>query len=544
MKRIAKENPSRPAVCTSARSVRYVAACILPFALAGCGASDGTTGDTSSADESAAEAIGTEQQSGGASGAQTSSAGAESAEGAGAGGDGQTLIVGAVPADDAASQGASECARESFEGERRAVNLHMLVDISGSMDTPISQDATRWDAVRDAIVEFINSAESEGLNLALSLYPKQEPRELCTTHAQCEAGICMTNVCLGEMLWLDLPAFCEPNQFGRDASCEIATVDTGDGFITPRFVDDLTPQDTLVFAPDVCVPPGRCDNDPLVLCVADDQCPGGSCMEPGESICPGVNSCEVDDYREPAVPISALPGGATDLTDVLSDIEPDVFALTPTHVGLRGAFDHSAQWLNDDPQTRSFVVLATDGFPRGCGVDDPLGQSLNPSDLTLEELEGGSQAGIDTFIIGVVDESLGADNGRAALTEMAVRGGTDEPLIVTADDATANGFLAALDAIRGQVLPCEFKIPEPEIGGTDLRLVNVEVQEGGDTTLAPQVEDQAACVDDSLGWHYDVPIADNPSSIVLCPQTCDRLSSSVQNQVDVVLGCETVRQVR
>lgn len=440
-----------------------------------------------------------------------------------------------------------ECARESFDGERVAVNLHLLVDISGSMDLNISADATRWDAVRDAMVEFINSNESTGLNLALSFFPQQSPRQLCSSHDECGGEVpCMLNVCVGELLWLDVPFLCQPSLLtGLDPTCQIATVDAGGGLVRPSFEQDLTPADTVVIPPDACEPPGRCDSDPTKLCIVDEQCDGGTCMASDQSICPGVNSCDDDDYSDPTVPVAALPDGSADFIDALADITPDPFASTPTHIGLSGAYAHSAQWLADDPDAQSFVVLVTDGFPEGCGAADVFGNVFEPSELTLAELEQGRADGLETFVIGVVDDQF--DTGgeaRAALGEMAIRGGTDEALIVTADDTTADGFLAALDEIRGQVLPCEFRIPEPSDGVANLELVNVEVSSGGDPEIAPQVDSASDCVDGELGWHYDVPLADGPGSIVLCPQSCEQLQETPGNQVDVVLGCRTIQQVR
>ncbi len=40
------------------------------------------------------------------------------------------------------------------------------------------------------------------------------------------------------------------------------------------------------------------------------------------------------------------------------------------------------------------------------------------------------------------------------------------------------------------------------------------------------------------GWHYDD--ANAPTSIVMCPTTCEQLQGSAETQVEIVYGCETI----
>ena len=442
-----------------------------------------------------------------------------------------------------------ECARQTFQGERLSVNLHLVVDISASMKSPISEVASRWDAVRDAVSQFLASPQSTGLNIALSYYPQQAPREVCAVDGDCDGVACYNYLCVVEQA-VGVPVPCRPSATGTDedasGNCGFAVVQqNGDQFLVAR--EDLQPTHDVVLPP-LCLPSGLCSNESTKLCLVDEECVGGTCgVSPDVGICPGANSCEIADYSAPAVEIQALPGGATALIQSLAGVEPDEFALTPTHIALQGAYAHSTQWITSDPTAKSYVVLATDGFPLGCALVNPANVVVaEPPQLTLEALARGRQAGLNTFVIGVVDDAFDVGGaGRAALGAMAQTGGTNDALIVTADDTTADGFLAALSSIRGQVLPCEFTLPKTSAGATDPQLVNVEVAMNGQSSLVPRVDAAEACVEGELGWHFDVPVGSGfPSSVVLCPQTCQVFSTQADSHVDVVLGCKTVERAK
>ncbi|MBL9106125.1 MAG: hypothetical protein JNL82_34705 [Myxococcales bacterium] len=53
------------------------------------------------------------------------------------------------------------------------------------------------------------------------------------------------------------------------------------------------------------------------------------------------------------------------------------------------------------------------------------------------------------------------------------------------------------------------------------------------------VEDAAACDPMLGGWYYDDNAA--PKNIILCPVSCERVSSAPQgNEVDLLFGCKTM----
>ncbi len=430
-----------------------------------------------------------------------------------------------------------ECARDSYVAERVDVNLYLLLDISGSMDAPIAADSTvtQWDAVRSALVGFIESEDTAGFNLALNYYPVLSERSDCGPDGACDSDIgCVAALCDLRFLLFDIIQPCTGNN-----QCQLA-FDDGEGNIYLE----------------TCMMPGRCSNAPMEMCYLDDQCgEGGLCdVEAGlAGLCPGQNSCTTGDYSTPAVERSSLPEGAANMVESLLDHAPDPFAITPTQIALQGAYERVTSWIGQDPTTPSFVVLATDGAPVGCtetAQDDPLAQ-------TLSTIEGAHGEGIETFVIGVVPDLSGLpEEDQAelaptfealadALDDMAELGGTAAPFNVTFDDTTTESFRQALDAIRGQVVSCEFEIPEPETGTVSFERLNVELSREGQSEVVPKVDGAGDCVDGENAWHYDVDEAtQSPTSVVLCPSTCDQVNAQAGTGIDIVLGCQTVNRVR
>lgn len=101
-------------------------------------------------------------------------------------------------------------------------------------------------------------------------------------------------------------------------------------------------------------------------------------------------------------------------------------------------------------------------------------------------------------------------------------------------DELANGVVATAS------LACEYEIPALPPGEVfDADEVNVEFSDGaGGTLQIGRASDAASCAAVADGWYYDDP--QDPSSIVLCPQTCDSIQGYEQASVRVIFGCATV----
>ena len=101
--------------------------------------------------------------------------------------------------------------------------------------------------------------------------------------------------------------------------------------------------------------------------------------------------------------------------------------------------------------------------------------------------------------------------------------------------------------LRTTAIACEYKIPPPKSGTIDfLKKVNVTFKAGDGTvtTLGYGKGDvQTVCSKPGVGWHYDVDpdtSATDPSSIIICDQTCKQFQSDSAGQVDILLGCATI----
>ena len=87
-------------------------------------------------------------------------------------------------------------------------------------------------------------------------------------------------------------------------------------------------------------------------------------------------------------------------------------------------------------------------------------------------------------------------------------------------------------------LQCQWDIPEsPEGMDLDPKLVNVEFTEGGGQTQSIlKVADANDCAQG--GWYYDNETM--PTTIYLCPSSCDTVQADDAGKIDILFGCATV----
>ncbi len=396
----------------------------------------------------------------------------------------------------------SGCVAQSQRGENILVDMYVMLDISGSMLTTAGGGGTKWDAVRQALVDFVNDGRSSGLGVGIQFFPVFKPGvpATCSTQAECGAdGPCTITVCEGS------PAveFC-----AADGDC---------GANGP------------------CVPFGRCSGAAPIGCrtTTPADCPAPETCQPFTSgDCAGRTSCNVTDYETPAVSIAELPGNAASLVAAINGQMP--VGLTPTFPALSGAINQASAFAQASAGHKVIVVFATDGVPTEC----------SPTDIASIQAVAANAAGaspsIETYVIGVFapDEMTGRTNADA----IASSGGTSTAFIVDPAGNVSQQFLDALDAIRGGTLGCEFQIPDPPAGGMlDFQKVNVRFTEAGNEATVLNVADESQCDPASGGWYYDVsPSNGTPTSIIACPASCDDFTSSVNGQVDIALGCQTI----
>lgn len=96
----------------------------------------------------------------------------------------------------------------------------------------------------------------------------------------------------------------------------------------------------------------------------------------------------------------------------------------------------------------------------------------------------------------------------------------------------------AQGVVASSKLSCGWKIPPAPAGETfDKSKVNVQFTAGdGQQTTFGKVGSAAEC-GPSGGWHYDNE--QNPTMVLVCPETCKAIQADAQAKIDVQFGCAT-----
>jgi len=325
----------------------------------------------------------------------------------------------------------------------------------------------------------------------------------CTASSQCpgQAGPCLLKVCSGQ------------------------------GSVTP------CTHDTDCTFPGVCVKLGKCGSE---LCAPANGalCPdnGQACQPLTASTCAHADSCASADYGTPAVEIAALNGAAPALSSAIGAVTPN--GATPTSAALSGALAHAQAWAAQHPTHTVIVLLATDGLPTECAPQDI------PSIAQIAAAGLAGAPGVKTFAIGVFAPADIAAGAPQNLDQIAAAGGTTKSFVVDTSQNVEASFLAALNAIRGTKLACEYAIPPPSTGTLDFGEVNTEYTPsgGGAPSTVGYVPDLAGCDPVAGGWYYDADPAQGgaPTKIIMCPATCATFGTDTGGQVDIRVGCKTV----
>jgi hypothetical protein len=100
-------------------------------------------------------------------------------------------------------------------------------------------------------------------------------------------------------------------------------------------------------------------------------------------------------------------------------------------------------------------------------------------------------------------------------------------------------FDAVLLRIKSAALQCEYEIPPPPDGKMlDPKKVNVEYDDGTGLETIGHVFAQSDCAQVGNGWYYDDEL--DPTTISMCPFTCNRFWEAEEASIDIVFGCGTV----
>lgn len=411
----------------------------------------------------------------------------------------------------------ADCVGETQRAQRVDVDLYIMLDRSNSMLELTGTGASKWDAIRDAISGFVNDPASEGLGVGLQYFPLGAPGvpEQCQTDAECgeAAGPCMTRACL------------PPNN----------------PFLPFEFLLCVDDFDCPPSSPG-CASFGECSADPAFACfnLGANGCQARGDCNPVTSGCLRYASCDPIDYALPAVPIAVLSGNAVAIDASLASVQP--IGLTPSAPALAGALRQARDHAEAEPSHRVVAVLATDGFPTDClasGVLTVADAVAAVADVAAQGL--GFAPSVETYVIGVFAPT--DTDAKLHLDTMAAAGGTERAFLVDATGSVDQELRAALDAIRGGTLACEFQLPSAPEGRTlDYHLVNVELTDVAGTRALFYVGDEASCTTSELGWYYDADPERGgvPTKISACPAACDALQSASEASVSIRLGCESI----
>jgi hypothetical protein len=435
----------------------------------------------------------------GAAGAGTSSGGSGAGE--------FTFSTGT--ASNGGSGGEEACAGETSQAELVSLDLYLMLDVSGSMLEVTYGGPTKWHAITQALSAFFHDPSSAGLGVGLQRFPLRAPGvpQSCTASADCpgSSGPCLLKICSNQLSLLA----CTTN-----ADCPFASQ---------------------------CVPLGKCGT---ALCAPANgaACNGSSqaCNPITESTCAHEDSCDPGDYAAPVVEIATLgaaTSGASQLDSAIAALAPG--GATPTAPALGGAIQHARAFAAQNPTHKVVVVLATDGLPTECAPLDVA----SIAQIAATGLSG--SPGVETFAIGVFAPSDITAGAKQNLDQIAAAGGTSKAFIVDTSQNVEQQFTAALDAIRGSKLACEYTVPTASSAGPlDFGKVNIEHTPPG--ASAPQtigyVGSVQGCDPTDGGWYYDVDpsTGQTPTKIVMCPATCSGFTAMNGGQVEIRVGCKTV----
>jgi hypothetical protein len=188
-----------------------------------------------------------------------------------------------------------------------------------------------------------------------------------------------------------------------------------------------------------------------------------------------------------------------------------------------------------------FVVLLTDGA-------ESCANTQEQQRLLTETVTDALRVNIRTFVIG----APGSEPARGFLSELAFQGGTarsqdcvhgdtaegaagDCHFDMTATTDFATDLQAALGDIGGSV-GCSFAL-------SDSSSVNVQYTLGDAAPVCLEQSNALPCDGGAEGWQFakNADGSDDTSQLVICGSACAEIQSRTDAQVDIVLGCNTLR---
>jgi len=263
----------------------------------------------------------------------------------------------------------------------------------------------------------------------------------------------------------------------------------------------------------------------------------------------GMPNCDSMACYQPLVPLMADP--ALPLPKLTADVAPTdaheqalldaVTNSAPMQPGtgtpIFSALDGALMWASayqaahPPPSQQMVVVLVTDGEPTSCAQS-----TRDVNNISALAANAFMTSGVRTYTVGLSDSMTGL----GFLTQIAMAGG-GQAFFVTDGPTSATELIAALKAIQGNALSCDFAYPMAEGDERpDPGKINVDYQPGTPGSMPiryGRVADAAACGTEP-GWYYDNPAM--PTRIILCPAACMAVGTDTGARIDIQIGCTSM----
>jgi hypothetical protein len=198
--------------------------------------------------------------------------------------------------------------------------------------------------------------------------------------------------------------------------------------------------------------------------------------------------------------------------------------------GLGGALQAAQAYVTANPGEKAAVILVTDGIPEGSYCSSFQLQIGNIANLAATGF--GSTPSVVTFALGL------QGSNEADLQTIAQAGG-GSAFFLGSGSNTQQLLIDKLKSISGSLLACEYAMPQAQPGQppVDPKKVNITFTTGsGAEQQFYKVDGPAQCVPG--GWYYDNE--QNPTKILLCPETCTLVQADQQGKIQIVLGCASI----
>jgi hypothetical protein len=391
------------------------------------------------------------------------------------------------------------------------LDVFISFDISGSMTAMLANGKSKFETVSGALSQFLHAKDSAGIGVTIAFFPQVDANvpERCSTDDECGAA----QACLGVSACFVV----------QDTRCHTNA--------------DCLPGDS-------CEQVGTCTDDPKQLCFVNGNigCAAGTCVPLG--LCPNHFACDEASY-EPALAVQVLPEAAD---SVMAQVNTQVLGGgTTTLPALKGSSSAARAFAQTHPDHKVIVLLATDGLPTHCdpAVDPIVTEPASGIPKLVSTAEAATQAGIDTFVIGVFTPEE-AEDAEQNLSQIAKAGGSDKAFIISTSDNVGKNFLDALTKIRRAARACERTLPT--VDGTTLDATQLVVRIETPSGAAVEVErrdDAAGCDATNGGFYFDRdpfgPIP--PERFTLCPASCN-LTDQGTHPVIVEVDCDRSRWIQ